>query len=527
MKWLPMLQDPPDYLEIDRNNEWDKVLGLCPPRFCPPHDPEADHELPAYLDLAHLLGTDLIPWQAYTLRLTSEMDENRRPVWRSVGLSTVRQPGKSVVLALRHALALFREPREQTVFAFQDGTTGRERFLMDLWPMFLHSPLRDLFGLEKNMSQTAHMAVGANTSYMKIWRGGERSQHGSSVALVTMDEAWWHSDDVAETALAPAVLRHAYGQFWDVSTAGEDNRQYFIDKRDQGRRLCETGLSRERGICWIEWSGDDDISDEDAAKESEWLAADPAIGWTSRLADTRHAFHTLKLDTFKRNHLNIVKDTGPGRVIPRASWKAAQIANDDKKPALGEGLVLGLDATPTTRARASVVACDKSGLVEVVAQFVLSRTDEETLLRDWLLQVVKLFPGAKLAVLEPGPLDLWMQRFKDEIGAGYGREVEKYGAKESRQACAWMHDSTVAGRLRIVENGPLTNAQAHAIRSALDDKRPGWVWRRPDTNKDLDITVLVAATIAVHAATHDPRPAIFVGGAGGKVADDGSPDRIS
>ena len=136
------------------------------------------------MDIAAALGADLIPWQAFTFRLTTERDEDRLPVWREVGLSTPRQPGKSVVLAIRHLLELLREVRAQTVFAFQDGTSGKERFVMDIWPMIEGTPLAELFGLRRNLGNPPFMEAEKIRSFMKIWRGGEKSQHGASVCLL-------------------------------------------------------------------------------------------------------------------------------------------------------------------------------------------------------------------------------------------------------------------------------------------------------------------------------------------------------
>jgi hypothetical protein len=71
--------------------------------------------------------------------------------------------------------------------------------------------------------------------------------------------------------------------------------------------------------------------------------------------------------------------------------------------------------------------------------------------------------------------------------------VQTVGAQSTRRRAAAIFDAAMAGRLRHIDQTPLTAAVSGARKRPLGDQ---WAWNRKDATTD--ITPLVAVTLALH-----------------------------
>src|SRR5436305_1928539 len=84
------------------------------------------------------------------------------------------------------------------------GQAGRRRFLDVWWPRIRASPLRGLVDVRRAFGAEAFTF--ANGSMIMLASGTEASDHGDTLHLAVIDEAWSRRTAVVEQALKPAML---------------------------------------------------------------------------------------------------------------------------------------------------------------------------------------------------------------------------------------------------------------------------------------------------------------------------------
>jgi hypothetical protein len=107
-------------------------------------------------------------------------------------------------------------------------------------------------------------------------------------------------------------------------------------------------------------------------------------------------------------------------------------------------------------------------------------------------------PGA--VALDPvGPAGSLLPRLQDA-----GITVTEIGAREHSQACGAFYDLVMARDLRHIDQPQLNAAVAGARKRPLGD---AFAWSRKASS--VDISPLVAATLAVHARAAGREPSIY------------------
>jgi phage terminase large subunit-like protein len=235
----------------------------------------------------------LMPHQWQIIATGTEVGENGLPAYRQVVIEEPRQQGKSVgTLSLMIARA--RDvPGTMISYSAQTRLAGRRRFLDVWWPRIRRSPLRKLIDVRKGYGSEAF--VFRNGSMIMLASGTEASDHGDTLHLSVIDEAWAQRDGTIEQALKPAMMTVPSAQLFVVSTAGTEFSAYFRGKVEEGRARCEMGLTDT--AAYTGYSAPDDADPGDPAT---WYGCMPALGITVTEEVVRADFETMELSEFRR-----------------------------------------------------------------------------------------------------------------------------------------------------------------------------------------------------------------------------------
>jgi phage terminase large subunit-like protein len=239
----------------------------------------------------------LMPHQLQIVATGTEVGRGGLPAFRQVVIEEPRQQGKSVsILSLMVARGL-EKPGTMISYSAQTRLAGRRRFLDAWWPRIRKSPgLRKVMGIRKGYGSEAFTF--ANGSMIMLASGTEASDHGDTLDLAVIDEAWAQRDDTIEQAVRPAMMTRDHAQLWVVSTAGNELSSYFRGKVGGGREAAESGLTDT--ACYFGYSAPDDA---DPGDRSTWYGCMPALGITVSEETVAADFVTMELAEFRRAYL--------------------------------------------------------------------------------------------------------------------------------------------------------------------------------------------------------------------------------
>jgi phage terminase large subunit-like protein len=259
-----------------------------------------------------------MPWQEQVIGTGTEIREDGLPAFRQVVVEVPRQQGKSVStlsLMLAHALEV---PGSMISYSAQTRLAGRRRFLDVWWPRIRRSPLRQLVDVRKGYGSEAFTFT--NGSLLMLASGTEASDHGDTLHLGIIDEAWAQRDSTIEQALKPAMMTVPGAQLWVISTAGNEFSAYFRQKVDQGRARCEVGVPGSSA--YFGWSAEDAA---DPGSVETWRACLPALGITVSVETVQADFETMELSEFRRAYLcQWPEIANPGwKLFTEADWQEA------------------------------------------------------------------------------------------------------------------------------------------------------------------------------------------------------------
>jgi phage terminase large subunit-like protein len=239
----------------------------------------------------------LMPHQRHIVSVATETVRGGLPAFRQAVIEEPRQQGKSVtVLSLMVARGVDR-PGTMISYSAQTRLAGRRRFLDVWWPRIHRSPgLRKVIDIRKGYGSEAFLF--ANGSMIMLASGTETSDHGDTLDLAVIDEAWAQRDDTIEQAVKPAMMTRDHAQLLVVSTAGNEQSAYFKGKVEDGRAAAELGMTDT--AAYFGYSAPDDADPGDPAT---WYGCMPALGITVTEETVRSDFGTMDLAEFRRAYL--------------------------------------------------------------------------------------------------------------------------------------------------------------------------------------------------------------------------------
>lgn len=277
--------------------------GSASPRWATPASPGRDNFAGKVAWTAAALGfggpgfRGLMPHQRLIVGTATEVGRNGLPAFRQVTIEEPRQQGKSVsILSLMTARGL-EKPGTMISYSAQTRLAGRRRFLDVWWPRVQRSRgLRKVMDIRKGYGSEAFLF--ANGSMIMLASGTETSDHGDTLDLAVIDEAWAQRDDTIEQAVKPAMMTRDHAQLWVVSTAGNELSSYFKGKVESGRAAAEAGMTDT--AAYFGYSAPDDAEPGDPAT---WYGCMPALGITVSEEVVAADFVTMELAEFRRAYL--------------------------------------------------------------------------------------------------------------------------------------------------------------------------------------------------------------------------------
>jgi hypothetical protein len=442
--------------------------------------------------VAGALGWQLLPWQQQVADVALEVDP-RTGEWAHplVVFTVQRQAGKTVLVGANSIHRCLAGPDRECWFTQQDRTHARAAF-MKLVKRVRRGVMGPPFTKIRESNGSESITFPNGSSY-GIFAPSEDALHGTTNALVNIDEAW-SFDDVRGTELVQAILptfATVDGQLWIFSAAGNHHSTWLRSLVDAGRLVAASGATT--GMAYFEWGIGDDVDTADLAAVA---AAHPASGYTLRPTALADASRIMTAEEFARAYGNRWSTTGGESVIPTMIWA---LAADDLVTRLPEpgmcclGLDVGRDGADT-----AIVAAwrddDGTGHVELVDV----RTGTGWVVQRLAELVGKLKPrailydrlGPALAVGDAcarARLRVSVATFEDVAGA-------------ASAFLTGLSDRTI----RVRPHPALDAAAAAASRRMVGDR---WVWDRREANQT--VAALIAATLALWGFDHAPRPPRF------------------
>lgn len=430
------------------------------------------------VELARSAGLILDPWQATTL--DAALSEQPGGQWAAfeVGVVVPRQNGKGAILEARELAGLFLLGEELILHSAHEFKTGQEAFRRVL-NLIENTP--DLDRKVKRV-RTSHGEEGIETTTGARLRFVARSSgsgRGFSGDCIILDEAFRVSPAMM-AALLPTLMARPNPQIWYTTSSPFELDEHSEQIRSVKARADSDDPGR---LAWVEWSNPRDVdpSDRDA-----WARANPALGTRISEEMIEAAYSTLPLEVFLVENLGVWKAQSVSAKIPEHAWAATTV---DVSPSM-ESPVFAVDIPPD-RSAGSVAVCSRDDIDgdSFTAELADRRRGTE-----WLVpRLIELSDryGAPVVIDAAGPA----YSLVDDLEKA-GVPVHVTATRDFTAACSRLFDG--------VRNGTFGHPAQPALDAAVlgaSDRRVGdaWAWSR--TSSSVDISPLVAVTLALWGAS--------------------------
>jgi hypothetical protein len=429
-------------------------------------------------------------WQSAVNQVAGEYDpDSGEMVHGVVVLHVPRRAGKTAITLAQLGRRVLGQARSQSWYTAQTGGDAGRTFRREWLPILRSSGLARHLKVSLRAGGESFELVDRASS-ATCFAPVESALHGTNVDLAIVDEAWAHDDAAGrgiELAVFPAQLTRPGAQTWIVSAGGTLASTWFDGWLERAETALESG---KQGIALFEWGADASAPDYDPRKPATWWTAHPALGDTIReqalAADLERASDVA---AFERSVLNVwPRPRQLGTALDLDAW--AGLA-DLEVAAVPVALAFDVAADRANAALAQASrAADGRTIVEVLA-YRRGAAWLEADIRAWH----KTNPAGLIVA--------------DSLAAGTiadrlelaGLDVLRTGAAQMGRACADLVDQVAARSIGHRAQAALDDTLAAAGRRILGD---GWAWSR--RHSDVDISPLVAATLAGWAARTRPTP---------------------
>jgi len=459
--------------------------SVCAPRWATSRDPSRRTLGSAAAKIAAELGQSLMPWQQLVLDIAGEIDPaTGRLAYREIVLTVPRQSGKTTLLLCLILLRALAAPRQQIRYTAQTGADARKKMRDDWTPALEQTRFASLFQQRQTNGHEAWRF--SNGSLFALVATTRRAGHGGTLDLGVLDEAFAQPDWRIEQALKPAMITRPQPQLWVVSTAGTPaDSPYLAEKVQMGREVVDAGL--QHSVAYFEWSPSDDA---DPADPETWRSCMPALGRTISENAVAADFESMDISEFRRAYLNQWTAIDVAPVIALSEWNALT----DPMSSLVDPVCFAFDVTPDRSAASIAVAGSRSdGLRHV--ELVAHRPGT-----DWVVDaLVQLRASHKPSAIVADPASPAGSLLAEL--ASRKVEVTTVSASDHAAACGLLFDAVAARSLRHRGSPEILAALDGARKRPLGD---AWAWSRKNSN--VDISPLVASTLALWAAQQKKKP---------------------
>ena len=413
-------------------------------------------------------------------------DANGRWLTPQAAVTVPRQAGKSELLVARQMFGLFMLPQEKLIMTSAHlFSTAQESFrkMINRIDEFPELKARVSRVNASHGSEGIELKDGSRIRFMARSKGSSR---GFSADLIIADEAYDLSDGEM-AAILPTLAARPNPQMWYASSAGMPD-SYVLE------RVRQRGIDKDPRLAYFEWSAPDDADPRDPHAIAQ---ANPGLGIRMTFQHVMDELESLDEETYARERLGIWAKLGADGFIPQNKWAkcldqslADMVTNGEVIDQKLTRVALGVDVPPD-RSYGSVCVSgfreDGSHFVELLAREIGT---------DWLPGYMAdlLAEGGKVPILADGfsavsamALELRQNRVP----------IKFIRSDVYKKACGVFYDKVVQGQVAHKGDADLDAAVAGAVPSSKDKL---WAW----TSKSVDVSPLVAATLAVHGSLNRP-----------------------
>lgn len=446
--------------------------------------PDAD----AVVELAAALGVALDPWQERCLRLSLRRNGSRWAAF-AVGLCVPRQNGKNAITEIRELAGPLVLGENLVIHSAHLADTAKEAFrriegLIDA-NEWLSREVKHIW--RTNGHESIEFRDGRRIRFRTRTKGGGR---GFSGDLVVFDEAM-EFPEASLGAILPVVSARPDPQVWYAGSAVDqmvhEHGVVFARVRDRAVRAGDGRLT------YFEWSIDaekpDDLTEVETGDPELWAEANPALGIRIDPEYVAGERDELANRTFAVERLGVgdwpdLERLADWVIDPRA-WALLEEAESEPVSTRAYAFDISPDRS---RASLCVAGVREDGLLhtEVIAREAGT---------DWLVDRIVALARNGATVICDGPPSPASTLLPDLLSRGV--QVRTVNTSELCQACGFLFDTVEQSGLRYANSPELTAAVRGAARRPLGD---AWAWSRK--NSTVDITPLVASTLALWVAAH-------------------------
>lgn len=431
----------------------------------------------------------LDPWQMMVLRQSLK---RKGGLWAafSVAVCAARQNGKNGILEAREIIGptiLDERLLIHTAHLADTSLIGFQR---------LDEMIEDTPALKKRVK---HVWRGVGKETIEFRNGNRirfrtrtgRGGRGFSGSPVFFDEAM----DIPESSVAsilPVISAQPDPQVWYTGSAVDQQSMQDGMVFSSVRRRALKG--EDPRLAYFEWSVDvenpDELEPEVAGDPKQWAKANPALGIRISPEYVKAEMRELDPRSFAVERLGVGdwpagdRDQGP---IDYELWKALE----DRGSLMVDPVCLALDTSPDRKwSTISAAGTRPDGLFHV-------ETADRRAGTRWvvprLAEIVGKQRPARVVADTRGPAASLRQAFEDAHV-----QIEWIGMREYAEACGLVVDLVADEQVRHLGTPDMAAAVRGAATRPMGD---AWAWSRKSSG--VDITPLVAGTLAVWAASSD------------------------
>lgn len=437
-----------------------------------------------YADVA---GSPLDPWEAYALEQAMAVKDDGRFVPFEVGLVCPRQNGKDEILIARELAGLFLLGEELIIHSAHLFATSKEH-QMRLWSLIEGNEEYSRKVKRQYLSHGDEGILLVDGRRIRFLTRMNQSARGFTVDCMIFNEAMILKEE-SRAAMMPTLATRPNPQLWYAGSA--------VDQRTHDHGVVFASV-RERGLAgddpalaYMEWSAETDRSPDDlgelAFDEAAIRQANPSLGVRIPLDHVEKERRSMAARTYAVERMGVGDwprtDGLLGSVISPDQWAALFDSNSK----LLMPVCMAYDVAPDrSYAAIAVAGYNQDGLLHVEVgehrrgtHWVVERFVE------LLERFEPVWAGCDAYAMLPG-----ME----------AQPVRTVAAAEHGMACGRFVDAVQDGQLRHLGSDELRSAVLAARTRPLGDL--GWAWSRKGS--PVDITPLVASTLAVSAAIDNP-----------------------
>jgi hypothetical protein len=439
------------------------------------------------------LGVKLDPWQ---LRVLWASLLRRGEIWAAFAVAACvpRQNGKNGILEIRELIGarILGEPLQIHTAHLSDTSKEAFRRLDDLIDAneWLSRDVKHIW--RTNGFESIEFKGGNRIRFRTRTRSGGRGFSGSPVYF---DESMFLSE-VSMGSILPVLSAQSDPQAWYMGSAVDQliHEEGLVFARVRDRAL----KGNDDRLAYFEWSLDvdapDEIEPDQASDPAMWAEANPALGLRISTDYVSAEYGELDDRTFAVERLGVGDWPDPIKADTIINLDLWDSLTDVGSQIVGP-VVFAYDVSPSrSAATISVAGVRQDGLphVETVQQgrgtgWIVPR----------LVELVEKHDAAKVFCDSAGPAATLLRDLeKTEI------VVETVTAQNYARACGSFFDAVEQKTLRHLGTAELRSALKGAATRPLGD---AWAWSRK--NSGVDITPLVAGTLALWGSTTSAKPA--------------------